>query len=103
MLVIDLSRVIALTSSQRLLLLERIRLHVSYLGTIRLSLLARMLLLFLHTELLLMLFEELGWLRWMLACDIVECGGGDVVSLSFSDKRIVLKEILELGWVKVGL
>lgn len=70
---------------------------------IRLSLLARVLLLLLDTKLLLVLLEELGRFGWVLAGHIVECGGGDVVGLAFSDKRVVLEKILKLRWVQVGL
>jgi hypothetical protein len=61
-----------------------------------LSLLTRMLWL----ELSSIDFEEVDRLLWMLASDIVEGTGGDVVRLAFSNQRVVLEQILDLGSIR---
>jgi hypothetical protein len=45
-------------------------------------------------------FEEVDRLLWMLASDIVEGTGGDVVRLALSNQRVVLKQILDLGSIR---
>jgi hypothetical protein len=45
-------------------------------------------------------FEEVDRLLWMLASDIVEGTGGDVVRLAFSNQRVVLEQILDLGSIR---
>ena len=45
-------------------------------------------------------FEEIDRLLGMLASDIVEGTGGDVVGLALSNQRVVLKQILDLGSIR---
>lgn len=47
--------------------------------------------------------EELGRLGRLLAGNVVEGRGGDVVGLALADQAVVLEEILLLGVVDVGL
>lgn len=50
-----------------------------------------------------MLLEELDRFRWMLTGDIMERGCRNIICLPLSDKRVILKQVLELRGVKVGL
>jgi hypothetical protein len=45
-------------------------------------------------------FEEVDRLLWMLASDIVEGTGGDVVRLALPNQRVVLEQILDLGSIR---
>jgi hypothetical protein len=45
-------------------------------------------------------FEEVHRLLWVLASNIVESTGGDVVRLALPNQRVVLKQILNLRSVR---
>lgn len=52
--------------------------------------------LLLRLELLRIHFEEIDQLLWVLASNIMESGGGDVVGLALLNKRVVFEKILDL-------
>lgn len=59
--------------------------------------------LLLGTQLVAVHAEELGRLGGLLARNLVEGRGGDVVGLTLTDKAVILEEVLLLGVVDVGL
>lgn len=59
--------------------------------------------LLLGTQLMAIHAEEFGGLGRLLASNVVEGRGDDVVGLALADQAVVLEEILFLGVVDVGL
>jgi hypothetical protein len=68
-----------------------------------LSLLVRMSVARMRSESLFDLLEEFWKFERVLAGNVVEGSGGDVVCLSFADERVVLKEVSQLRGVEVRL
>ncbi len=72
-------------------------------STFGLSLLVRMPIGSMRSESLFGLLEELWKLERVLAGNVVEGSGGDVVCFSFADERVVLKEVPQFRGVEVRL
>ncbi len=47
--------------------------------------------------------EELGWLGWVVAGDVMKGQGGDVVGLALANQRVILEQILLLRLITLGL
>lgn len=54
-------------------------------------------------EFFLVCLEEIRWLLWVIACDIMERRGADIVGLALSNQRVIFEEILKLGFIALGL